>query len=82
MTASEASLATFSSCAGVTLAFTYGFQKLRVNRLAAPMDITAAGTRAPMATAENAKPANQEGNRALNSAGTTSLLLLTASLAA
>ena len=82
LTTSDATLATFSSCAGVTCAFTYGFQKLRVNRLAAPIDITAAGTSAPMATAENAKPANHDGNSALNSAGTTSLLLLTASLAA
>ena len=39
------------------------------------MDITAAGTSAPMAMAENAKPANQLGNSVLNSAGTTSLLV-------
>jgi hypothetical protein len=50
---------------------------LRVNRLAAPIDITAAGTSAPIAIAENAKPLNQLGNSALNSAGTTSLLFFT-----
>ena len=48
-----------------------------MNRLAAPIDITAAGTSAPMAIAAKAKPANQPGNSALNSAGTTSLLLVT-----
>ena len=37
------------------------------------MLITAAGTNAPIAIAENAKPANQDGNSALNSTGTTSL---------
>ena len=35
--------------------------------------MTAAGTSAPIAIAENAKPANQDGNSAWNSAGTTSL---------
>jgi hypothetical protein len=39
------------------------------------MLITAAGTRAPIAMAANAKPANQPGNSALKRAGTTSLLL-------
>ena len=37
------------------------------------MLITAAGTSAPIAIAENAKPANHEGNSALNKTGTTSL---------
>ena len=45
---------------------------MRVNRLAAPMLITAAGTSAPIAIAENAKPANQDGNSVLNNMGTTS----------
>src|SRR5471030_701995 len=82
MTTSATSLATLASPAGDTAGFTYGFQKLRVNRLAAPIDITAAGTSAPMAMAANAKPLNQAGNSALNSAGTTSLLVLTVILAA
>src|SRR5450830_430035 len=77
LTTSETTLATLASPTGVTFGLTYGFQKLRVNRLAAPIDITAAGTSAPMAIAANAKPANQLGNTALNKAGTTSLLLCT-----
>src|SRR5450830_684202 len=82
LTANDTSLATLASPCGVTPGLTYGFQKLRVNRLAAPIDITAAGTRAPMAMAAKAKPLNQAGNRALNRAGTTSLLLLTVMWAA
>src|SRR5471032_1178732 len=82
LTTSDTSLATLASPAGDTAGFTYGFQKLRVNRLAAPIDITAARTSAPMAMAANAKPLNQAGNSALNSAGTTSLLVLTVILAA
>jgi len=49
---------------------TNSFQTLRVNRLAAAMDITAAGTSAPMAIAAKATPRNQEGNMSTNSAGT------------
>src|SRR6266850_1753837 len=82
LTTSDAIFATFASPCGVTSGFTYGFQKLRVNRFAAPIDITAAGTNAPIAIAAKANPVNQLGNSALNSAGTTSLLLLTAILAA
>jgi hypothetical protein len=44
--------------------------------------LTAAGTSAPIAIAESAKPANQDGNRTLNSIGTTSLLDVTLMLAA
>lgn len=68
-------MATFASPAGVTFGSTHTFQKLRVNRLAAPMLMTAAGTSAPIAIAAKAKPANQLGNSILNSSGTTSLLL-------
>ena len=46
------------------------------------MLITAAGTSAPIAIAENAKPANQDGNSTLNSIGTTSLFDVTLMLAA
>src|SRR3954453_5839426 len=73
LTTSEAILATAASPAWLMSGLTYDFQTLRVNRLAAPMLITAAGTSAPIAIAENAKPANHDGNSALNSIGTTSL---------
>src|SRR5579875_2177948 len=45
---------------------------LRVNVLAAAMDMIAAGTRAPIAIAANARPANQLGNWSSNSCGTIS----------
>src|ERR1019366_784149 len=45
---------------------------LRVNRFAAEMAMMAAGTRAPMAIAAKATPANQDGNMSANSWGTTS----------
>ena len=46
------------------------------------MLITAAGTSAPIAIAENEKPANHDGNSTLNSIGTTSLFEVTLMLAA
>jgi len=46
---------------------------LRVNRLAAAIDITAAGTSAPIAIAANAKPVNQDGNCAMKRSGTAKL---------
>ena len=46
---------------------------LRVNRLAAAIDMIAAGTSAPMPIAANATPANQSGNISSNSSGTTVL---------
>src|SRR3954468_12616316 len=48
---------------------------LRVNRFAAAIDMIAAGPRAPIATAANATPANQEGNASSNSWGITSWAL-------
>src|ERR1700712_184296 len=45
---------------------------LRVNVFAAAMDMIAAGTSAPMATAANAMPANQLGKESSNSWGMTS----------
>src|SRR5919199_1669480 len=60
-TNSDATLATADSCSGVESGRTYSVQMLRVNRLAAAIDITAAGTSAPMAIAANAKPSNQLG---------------------
>src|SRR3954453_18409459 len=44
----------------------------RVKRLAAAIDMIAAGTRAPMAIAPKATPANQLGNWSSNSCGMTS----------
>src|ERR1700733_2738714 len=82
LTTSDAILATAASPAWLMSGLTEDFQTLRVNRLAAPMLITAAGTSAPMAIAENEKPANQDGNSALNSVGTTSLFDVTLMLAA
>ena len=46
---------------------------LRVNVLAAPIDITAAGTSAPSAIAAKQKPANQSGNAHSTSCGTASV---------
>src|SRR5690242_4675000 len=45
---------------------------LRVNVFAAAIDMIAAGTSAPIATAANATPANQLGNESSNSCGITS----------
>src|SRR6266567_1042427 len=72
-TTSEVIFATAASPAWLMAGLTYDFQTLRVNRFAAPMLITAAGTSAPIAIAAKAKPANHDGNSAWNSAGTTSL---------
>ena len=43
---------------------------LRVNRLAAAIDMIAAGTSAPIAIAPKAMPANQDGNAWSNRTGT------------
>src|SRR5689334_4395078 len=48
---------------------------LRVKVLAAAIDMIAAGTSAPMATAAKATPANQLGNESSNSCGITSWAL-------
>jgi hypothetical protein len=48
---------------------------LRVNRLAAAIDMMAAGTRAPIAMAAKPKPTNQSGNILSNSSGMVWLLL-------
>ena len=45
---------------------------LRVNVLAAAIDMIAAGTSAPIAIAANATPVNQSGKKSSNSCGTTS----------
>src|SRR6476661_6728766 len=45
---------------------------LRVNVFAAAIDMIAAGTRAPIATAAKATPANHDGNMSSNSCGMTS----------
>ena len=47
---------------------------LRVNRLAAAMDMNAAGTSAPMTIMAKATPVNQCGNMCSNRLGTTVLV--------
>ena len=76
-TTRETSLASVASSASDILGCTKGFQIFRVKVLAAPIDMMAAGTRAPIAIAANVKPANQDGNIFKNSCGTTSCGLLT-----
>ena len=49
---------------------TNSFQTFLVNRFAAAIDITAAGTSAPIAIAAKATPTNQSGNMSTKSAGT------------
>lgn len=68
-TASEASFAQRASSASVACGLKYAFQTLRVHKLAAAIDMTAAGTSAPTAIAANANPTNQCGNFAWNSTG-------------
>src|ERR1043166_3545298 len=62
LTTSDASLATLDSSRSLKLGLKYWRQILRVNRLAAAIDMIDAGTSAPMAMAANAKPTNQESN--------------------
>src|SRR5690242_21345510 len=69
-TSNEMFLAIRDSCAFDNWLLTYGRQMLRVNRLAAPIDMIAAGTSAPSAIAAKQKPANQGGKLALINAGT------------
>src|SRR4051794_6511759 len=53
--------------------WTYSRQMLRVNRFAEAIDITAAGTSAPIAIAANAKPSNQDGKYFRNRSGTANV---------
>src|SRR3954470_5111397 len=70
LTTSDVSRAVVASCACVISGRTYSFQMLRVNRFAAAIDITAAGTSAPIAIAANATPTNHDGNMFRNRSGT------------
>src|ERR1700743_931400 len=72
LTTNEASLASTDSSCGGLAGWTNGFQMLRVKVLAAPIDMTAAGTSAPSAIAAKQKPANQSGNAQSTSCGTAS----------
>src|ERR1700729_3518678 len=72
-TASDTTFALVASCDGVMLGWTSGFHKLRVKRLAEPIDMMAAGTSALIAIAAAAKPTNHDGNNLRNSTGTTSV---------
>jgi len=55
---------------------------LRVKRLAAAIDITAAGTSAPIAIAANATPVNHDGKKCRKRSGTASFGLAGCSPAA
>src|SRR5579864_5987646 len=70
-TTSEVSLAMLDSSLSVMFGLMYSRQMLRVNRLAAAIDMMEAGTSAPIAMAPKAKPANHEGNIWRNRPGTT-----------
>src|SRR5438552_16096103 len=73
-TTNEAHLATAASSRSLAFFLKYSLYIFLVNRLAAAMDIMEAGTSAPIAIAANAKPANQDGKKALISPGTAPLL--------
>src|SRR5919112_3490304 len=73
LTTSEVSLATRASSSSVAAVWTYSFHTLRVNRLAAAIDITAAGTSAPIAIAPKATPTNHDGNTLRKRSGTAKL---------
>src|ERR1700730_11150149 len=62
LTTSDISLAIVASVLRVTSGLTYSRQMLRLKRLAAAIDITDAGTNAPIAIAAKATPVNQLGN--------------------
>src|SRR5438045_7963774 len=62
LTTSDVILATFASSSGVASRCRYSFHTLRVNRFAEAIDMTAAGTRAPIAIAPNATPTHHDGN--------------------
>src|SRR5271167_1913297 len=73
LTSIETSMAVAASAAGVMSGLTKIRQILRVKRLAAPIDMIAAGTRAPIAIAAKLNPTNQSGKILRNSAGTTAV---------
>src|SRR5581483_5034742 len=76
LTTSEAILETVASSCGVAFGRMKSRQMLRVNRLAAAMDMIAAGTSAPMAIAANATPANQLGKTSRKRRGAASRLFV------
>ena len=82
LTIRETIFATCASSRSETSARTNSFHTFRVNRLAAAIDMTAAGTSAPIAIAAKATPRNQDGNMSTNSAGTAWFGSVTASPAA
>src|SRR5581483_1228674 len=81
-TSSDTILAMRDSVASLKFGLMYARQMLRVTRLAAPIDMIAAGTSAPSAIAAKQKPANHGGKLALISAGTAIEPLLTLMCAA
>src|ERR1700684_2825443 len=72
LTTSDAHLATRVSSAGLASGLKNSLKMLRLNRLAAAMDMIAAGTKAPMMMPEKAIPVNQLGSMCWNRYGTAS----------
>ena len=64
-----------SASGGVASGWKNSLKMFRVKRLAAAMDMMAAGTRAPMTMAAKAIPVNQHGNMCWNRYGTASCAL-------
>src|SRR5690349_16755860 len=75
LTVREAHCETFVSSLGPASGWKNSLKMLRVNRLAAAMDMIAAGTSAPMTMAAKATPVNQLVNRCWNRYGTASCAL-------
>ena len=69
----ETTLATADSRAGFMPGSMKVFQIFRVKRLAAPIDMMAAGTSAPIAIAAKLNPMNQAGKILMNRVGTTAV---------
>src|SRR4051794_36014412 len=70
LTRSDTIFETWASSGGVAVRWTYSTQMLRVKRFAAAIDMTDAGTSAPIAIAARAKPANHVGKANWISCGT------------
>ena len=69
-TRSDISFETWASSPGEASRRTYSVQMLRVKRFAAAIDMTDAGTSAPIAIEARANPANHVGNANWMSCGT------------
>src|ERR1700680_1719218 len=74
LTSRETTLLTVASSRRLIAGCTYSRQMLRLKRLAAAIDITAAGTRAPTAMGAKGTPVNQLGNMFWNRSAIALLL--------